>query len=233
MIILYIFSSVASFVRSVTYSFGSICLGSLIVAIIQALRDMCRSMRENDDGILFCLAECILGCIESIIEYFNEWAYAYVGIYGYSFIDAAKGVFSLFKSRGWTTIITDSLIGNVLGMISVGVGVLTGILGALVAHANGMNIEIGGFVFGFIIGFALTQVLMGLVGSAVNAVIGKIVWRLSPILYLTLFCESISFSYNILYCWILFLLCETSGETCNSLLCGRSKCLPSKPYRIE
>ena len=151
-------------------------------------------MRENDDGILFCLAECILGCIESIVEYFNEWAYAYVGIYGYSFIDAAKGVFSLFQSRGWTTIITDSLIGNVLGMISVGVGVLTGILGALVAHAKGMDLEIGGFIFGFMIGFTLTQVLMGLVGSAVNAVIGKTFWRVLP----GTFCKSIYFLFHFL-----------------------------------
>lgn len=72
-----------SYVRSLTTSFGSICLGSLIVALIQATREIARQARESgDNGILLCLAECILGCIESIVEYFNKWAYVYVGLYG-------------------------------------------------------------------------------------------------------------------------------------------------------
>jgi hypothetical protein len=64
-----------SFVRSITTSFGSICFGSLIVALIQAVKQMIHSARESDDGMLACLAECLLGCIESIVEYFNKWAF--------------------------------------------------------------------------------------------------------------------------------------------------------------
>jgi len=160
-----------SFFRAITTSFGSICLGSLIVAIVQAARHMLHRLRATDDGLLYCLAECCLRCIEAIIEYFNEWAFIYVAIYGYNFIDAAKGVVTLFKTRGWTTIITDNLISNVLTMVSIGVGVLTGLIGALVANVNNMELEIGGFALGFFFGFTLTQVLMGVVGSAVNAVI--------------------------------------------------------------
>lgn len=57
-----------SYVRSLTTSFGSICLGSLIVAIIQALRETVRSIRDNDDSILACVAECILGCIGTCMK---------------------------------------------------------------------------------------------------------------------------------------------------------------------
>lgn len=64
-----------SFVRATTYSFGSICFGSLIVAIIEATREMVRQSRESGDGILVCLADCCLGCLESLVEYFNNWAY--------------------------------------------------------------------------------------------------------------------------------------------------------------
>lgn len=61
-----------------TTSFGSICFGSLIVAIIQALRQLAHQARQNGDaGILACIAECILGCLESIAEYFNKWAFIY------------------------------------------------------------------------------------------------------------------------------------------------------------
>ena len=52
-----------SYVRSLTSSFGSICLGSLIVALIQAVRETVRSIRDSDDSILACVADCLLGCI--------------------------------------------------------------------------------------------------------------------------------------------------------------------------
>jgi len=63
-----------SWFRSMTTSFGSICFGSLIVAIIQAAKEILHQMREQGDGILMCCAECLLGCIESLVEYFNQWA---------------------------------------------------------------------------------------------------------------------------------------------------------------
>lgn len=137
--VLFIHSVRDSFVRAITYSFGSICFGSLIVAIIQAAKEMVRQMRENGDGMLMCCAEFLLGCIEWLVEYFNKWAFVYVGLYGYSFMTAGTNVMTLFRSRGWTTIITDNLIDNVLTMVSVGVGVLTGVLSILVASVFGFQ----------------------------------------------------------------------------------------------
>ena len=57
-----------------TYVFiGSICFGSLLVAILQALRMLAEIARSEDDGgIGYCIAECILGCLASIMEYFNK-----------------------------------------------------------------------------------------------------------------------------------------------------------------
>lgn len=65
-----------SFVRTVTTSFGSICFGSLIVAILRALEMLANAARNNDDGnFLVCIAECILSCLASLVEYFNKWAF--------------------------------------------------------------------------------------------------------------------------------------------------------------
>ena len=59
-----------SLVRSLTTSFGSICLGSLLVAIIEALKSMVRNLRESENGggILLCLAECLLACLADVME---------------------------------------------------------------------------------------------------------------------------------------------------------------------
>jgi len=99
-----------SFTRTMTTSFGSICFGSLLVAIIRALESTARSARENGDaGILACIAECLLSCLAGLVEYFNKWAFVYVGIYGYGYIEAGKNVIQLFKNRGWEAIIADDL----------------------------------------------------------------------------------------------------------------------------
>jgi len=110
-----------------------------VVSIIQAVKEMLYSMREDNSSILLCFAECLLGCIESLAEYFNSWAFVFVGIYGYSFMEAGKNVMSLFKSRGWTAIIADVLVDTALFMVSVAVGVLTGIVGLLVVGMANMD----------------------------------------------------------------------------------------------
>ena len=81
-----------SYWRSVTTSFGSICFGSLLVAIIQATREIIYSMRNEDNSLLVCLLDCILGLLEQLAEYFNKWAYIYVGLYGYGFVEASVSV---------------------------------------------------------------------------------------------------------------------------------------------
>lgn len=168
-----------SYSRSLTYSFGSICLGSLIVAVVEALVHMVRNLRESGEGgsVFLCIAECILSLLRDIIEYFNRWAFTYVGVYGYSFIEAGKNVTNLFKSRGWTTIITDSLAQNVLTLVSVGVGLITGITCLIISYTRGMVFgdELGAsaaaFFIGFTIGLVMTNTLLSLVSASVNAVI--------------------------------------------------------------
>ena len=165
-----------SYVRSLTSSFGSICLGSLIVALIQALREVVRSVRESDDSILACIADCLLGCIESMVEYFNKWAFVYVGLYGFSFMEAGKNVMTLFRNRGWTAIIADMMIDTVLFMVSLGVGLLIGILSVGIAAVTGQGdgaTMVISFFIGAMIGYAVSATLFSVVSSAVNTVIGK------------------------------------------------------------
>lgn len=162
-----------------TTSFGSICFGSLIVAIIQALRALANAARSNDDGnaILVCIAECILQCLASIVEYFNKWAFIYVGLYGYSYLEAGKNVFTLFKNRGWEAIIADDLVSNTLFFVSVVVGGIAGAVGLILSVTTdwfeqaASNGQAASFTLGFVIGLVLTSIAMSAIASAVNAVI--------------------------------------------------------------
>jgi len=163
-----------SFRRASTYSFGSICMGSLLVAVIRALRAMAQRAREDRDmQLLYCLIQCILACIEDIVQYFNKWAYVYVGLYGFGYIEAGRNVFQLFEQKGWSVLITDDLNDRVLFMMSLSVGVVTGIIGALAAMIDQNLFGDATAAFGttFFVGLIFCSINMSIVGSSVNTVI--------------------------------------------------------------
>jgi hypothetical protein len=109
----------------------------------------------------------------SICLHLLQWAYVYVGLYGYGFVEASINVLSLFKSRGWSAIIADTLVDTVLMMLSFGVGLVTGLIGLIVAASmqQGSGTMAGAFFVGMLIGVVFCSTLFGLISSGVNAVI--------------------------------------------------------------
>lgn len=165
--------------RATTYAFGSICFGSLLVAIIQATKSLHQLTREDDNfNFLNCLLQCVLSCLEDIMEYFNRWAYVYVGLYGFSYLEAGKNVLQLFENKGWSVIITDNLCENSLLIVSFGIGMISGLMGILMAYFNqhsvaafGIDDSLSGFLIGLVVGVLLSNILFSVVNSAVNTVI--------------------------------------------------------------
>ncbi|KAG9323267.1 hypothetical protein KVV02_000161 [Mortierella alpina] len=122
--------TVESLKRACTTSIGSICFGSLIIAIIQTLRAIANMARGDSDGIMAfvaCLIDCLLACIQGLAEFVNKYAFAQVAIYGKGYIQAAKDTWTIIKDRGVEQIINDNLIGNVWSMAAILSGVLSGL----------------------------------------------------------------------------------------------------------
>jgi hypothetical protein len=170
-----------AYCRATTTSLGSIAFGSLIVAVIQMLKEMCNSAERRGEGNIFtCIARCILQCIQNMVEYFNRWAFVYVGVYGDSFISSGKAVWQLFKNRGWTMIINDDLIQRVLLLMALSVGCITGGIGALIPIITGdwltelssdtATLQYSFAACGFVIGLCLTMIMVSVVDSAVATV---------------------------------------------------------------
>ncbi|KAK3824970.1 MAG: plasma-membrane choline transporter-domain-containing protein, partial [Benniella sp.] len=121
--------------RALTTSFGSICFGSLLIAFLQTLRYVLRSLKsDSDEGLMVFLAtcaECILACLESLFETFNKFAFTQVAMYGKPFVKAAHDTWELVKDRGVDAIVNDNLVGNVLGMGTLAVALTSGLYGYL------------------------------------------------------------------------------------------------------
>ena len=187
-----------SLFRACTTSFGSICLGSLIVAILTALRNLVRMIRDRVQGnngrngrrengasqfamlCLLCVGECILTQLEAMMMYFNKWAFVYNAAWGLNFRTSGVKVMELFTRRGWTAIINDDLVGNALMMGNFGMALGVAACGAVL----GVGFESGAFgglgdvtnasltlgIAGFIIGLAVSIIMTNILTSAVASV---------------------------------------------------------------
>ena len=150
-----------SLFRSMTYSFGSICLGSLLQAIVSVLRFVVENARNRrnaanqDDAcgsLFYCILDCLARWLEDIVEYFNQWAYCFVAIYGLSYLDSGRKVVELFRARGWTSIVTDNLVGYTMAYASFTVGICTGVAGMflerVVSSRYGTDVDVKSYIFG-------------------------------------------------------------------------------------
>lgn len=77
-------------------------------------------------------------------------AFVYVGLYGYPYMTAGKKVMDLFNYRGWNTIISFDLVSGALGMASLVVGMLTGLIGLIVQSVNSSWFDAFGDASGYV-----------------------------------------------------------------------------------
>jgi hypothetical protein len=178
--------------RALTYSFGSISFGSLIVAIIQFLRLVCNAARSSaaDEGgifgmigyVVFCIIGCLLSLIEWLVEFFNKYAYIHIALYGKAYIPAAKDTWAMMKDRGIDALVNDCLIGPVLSFGGVFIGYATALLAYLYLHftAPAYN-EDGGFTavimaFSFLIGLQVCTIFTTPIASGIQTIFVAAGW---------------------------------------------------------
>lgn len=136
-----------SLYNAMTYSFGSICLGSLLVTPVYILRIFIDYLQED---VIFLHCTCwnwLYTTLESIYSKFNKWGYVYVGMYGYPFTTSSQMSLSVLERRGWNIIISDDLITNIFGLIICIIGLTNGavVLFLLDYHSDWFTDDTGGW----------------------------------------------------------------------------------------
>ena len=113
--------------RAWTTNFGTICFGSLIEAIVTAFRSVVETKQRRG----LCTATDLP---EKLVAYINEWGFIFAALTGQSFVEACKSLFALFRQRGWTMILNDSVVGYCLGIVNFLVGLLSALAGGLIFY---------------------------------------------------------------------------------------------------
>lgn len=132
--------TLGSFKRAMTYSFGSICFGSLLVSIIETLKQLINLARQSivgDGGsgilvqIAFFLLDWIVGFLKWLASYFNHYAYCFVALYGRPYLKSAKETWHMLREKGMDALVNDSLINVALGLYTLFASYMSALLAFL------------------------------------------------------------------------------------------------------
>lgn len=168
--------------NAAVFSLGSICYGSLFVAPSTLLFRFAEYIRPNREEAaipaLVVIQEYIVSAIEYFHSLYHEFAFAYIGIYGYNFRDAAAKSNDLFQKRRWTsTVTTNDLIRSLLWVFSIGIGCLCGCCAIAIANTERRPLvslnrpRRIAFGIGFFVGLTLSKILFSVIASSVNTVV--------------------------------------------------------------
>jgi len=167
-------SSASALGRSLSTSLGSICYGALVISIIELMKILARSLRGRDNNAVVqfigCCLECLLQCIEDIVEYINSYAFTICAIYGDDYCTAVSKTMNLFSTNGFDLIINDDLIESVLFMGSLACGLVGAGSGYFMARNGGDDDKLVCGIAGFFIGLGMMSIVNATVVSCVKSV---------------------------------------------------------------
>ena len=178
-----------AFRRAMTYSFGSISLGSLLVAIVNMLRQAASvaANQERSEGnmvgyIMYCILSCLIGILQWAVNFLNRYAFSHIALYGKAYIPAAKDTWRMIKDRGIDALINDCLIGPVITMGSTFVGILSALLAYLYlefthpAYNDGRTFTPVVMAYAFLIGLQTCQIILTPISSGVDTIFVAAAW---------------------------------------------------------
>merc|ERR1719473_946518 len=97
--------------QALTVNFGSICLGSFVLAVVRTLRFIAEMGKKaaKEDGnectsLIWCCVSWVISWLEYIVEFVNGYAFVYCAIYAKSFTVSASAAFRLLKDNCLDTV---------------------------------------------------------------------------------------------------------------------------------
>ncbi|KAM9940240.1 hypothetical protein OXX80_000295 [Metschnikowia pulcherrima] len=173
--------ALGAFKRAMTYCFGSICFGSLIVSIIQLIRGLVQILRNNAMGNGDVCAGCgylildfIIGIVEWLVRYFNHYAYIYIALYGKNYIASARETFQLIRFKGMDALINDCFVNTSIQLYSLFVAYVAALFAYLYLKFTKPEYNSDGgyyapvMAFTFLIAGQITRVSLTVIESGIS-----------------------------------------------------------------
>ncbi|KAI8822233.1 plasma-membrane choline transporter-domain-containing protein [Fimicolochytrium jonesii] len=117
-----------NFTSSLTTSFGSICLASLILGLIQSLQLSIRLARRltGSNGALHRLLTACLDCYGQLADNVTSYALVYAGLTGSSFPASCYSTTRVFRRNLVLGLVTSTVTRLIMGLATAGIALASG-----------------------------------------------------------------------------------------------------------
>eukprot|EP00927_Polykrikos_kofoidii_P045753 TRINITY_DN39847_c0_g1_i1.p1 TRINITY_DN39847_c0_g1~~TRINITY_DN39847_c0_g1_i1.p1 ORF type:complete len:950 (-),score=158.17 TRINITY_DN39847_c0_g1_i1:79-2847(-) len=165
------------------YHFGSVCFGSLLVAIIQFIRCVLKYMELQAQQaknrvmvMVFRALQCVLLCFERYIKFINRTAYITISITGESFCTAAWHGFTMIL-RHMGTFAALFYLGRIIRYVGMGfVMTSTAIVGYYTLQAMAPEINpVGPVILYVVLGWMVGDLFVGVFNLAVDTILFSLI----------------------------------------------------------
>ncbi|CAK9319634.1 unnamed protein product [Citrullus colocynthis] len=162
----------AAFHDTITYSVGTISLGSAIIPLISFIQGSARSMRlvaGDSDEFLFSCANCYSGLASMLRNHGNRWGFVHVGVYNKGIVQASYDTWEAFKRVDLEIVIDSDLTVSFCVLCGVSGGAICSIISgiwALIIHKSYAT-ELA--IYAFLIGYFLCRIAMAWPQACVSA----------------------------------------------------------------
>ncbi|XP_077247957.1 protein PNS1-like [Tasmannia lanceolata] len=142
---------------------SSICVGSVLVPVLELFRGLARVMDwagGDTNEFLFSCAHCYSGIADRLVAYGNRWGLVHVGVYGKGFVRASADTWEMFVRMGMDPLIDSDLTGSFCFLSSVAVGGLCGLVAGSWVFTVDKNHVTAVSVSAFLIGYFMGRIAM-------------------------------------------------------------------------
>jgi len=171
-----------AFLSLITYHLGSICFGSLLVALLRIPQAICsyiyHKAKAADSKIGKCAAKCCMCCLccfEKILRYFNSTSYAMIAITGQNYCRSACMGASTLASNAFRVGAIAVLGGLTLFLGKVLVASISAICAGVMVKTMAWHPEVNSLVvpivIAFIVGYVVASGFYATFSTTVNTLL--------------------------------------------------------------
>jgi len=159
-----------------TKSFGSLALGSLVVAVVEFLQFIINKVKKTPTSnkvvkCIACVLQCFLNCAQGLIKFINRYAYISIAMHGEAFCTSARGTFDLISRNSFSAVIADTLaefvlfVGKLLGTAA------TTLFAIILLHALHREISLVIIMYVIVVSFVIFSLFANIVAVGVDTVL--------------------------------------------------------------
>jgi len=123
----------APLARAGTVHFGSVCFGSLLVAMVETMHDVVDLMAKKGyfPQWAMCCVDRVIDGIKATFVYINKYGFVQVAVHDEAFFQASKRAHDFLKYKGLTALMNDSIVATLAHVGAVAGGLLAGVVPVL------------------------------------------------------------------------------------------------------